>query len=58
MYESCSFALNVSNPISYEEAAKQEVWLNATKEELIATERNHTWQLVTLPERKKTVGLK
>ena len=58
MYESCSFALNVSDPISYEEAAKQEVWLDAMKEELIAIERNHTWQLVTLPEGKKTIGLK
>ena len=58
VYESCSFALNVSDPISYEEATKQEVWLNAMKEELTAIERNRTWELVTLPEGKKAVGLK
>ena len=58
MYESCSFALNVSDPISYEEATKQEVWLNAMKEELTAIERNHTREFVTLPEGKKAVGLK
>ena len=50
VYESCSFALNVTDPTSNEEAAKQEVWLNAIKEELIAIERNHTWQLVILPD--------
>ena len=52
IYESCSFALNVSDPISCEEATKPEAWLNAMKEELVTNEKNHSSELVTLPEGK------
>lgn len=58
IYETCSFALNISDPITYEEAAKEEVWREAMKDELAAIEKNNTWKLVTLPEGKTTVGLK
>ena len=34
-----------SEPVSIEEALKQQVWLQAMKEELDAIERNKTWKL-------------
>ena len=58
IYKNCSFALSVAEPTSYEEAAKDEVWRQAMKEELAVIERNNTWRLVSLPEGKKTIGMK
>lgn len=37
-------------PVQFEEAMKEEVWIEAMKEELKAIKRNRTWDLVSLPE--------
>ena len=57
-YESCAFALVVSDPTTYEEAAEAEIWQNATKEEIMAIQRNRTWELTDLPEGKYSIRLK
>lgn len=49
IYESCSFALHVAEPTNYEEAMKNQVWQQAMQEELMAIEKNNTWELVVLP---------
>lgn len=56
--ESCSFALFVSDPTTYEEAAKSKDWEQAMKDELMAIERNETWELTDLPDGKNIIGLK
>lgn len=48
IYESCSFALHVAEPTNYEEAMKNQVWQQAMQEELMAIEKNNTWELVVL----------
>lgn len=58
IYESCSFALFVSDPMSFEEAAKQEEWQRAMKNEISAIEKNETWVLCDLPQEKNAIGLK
>ena len=58
IYETCSFALNVADPTSYEEFVKDEVLRKALKWELAATERHNTWKLVSLPKGKKIMGFK
>ncbi|KAI4313205.1 hypothetical protein L6164_026202 [Bauhinia variegata] len=56
--ETCSFSLVVSDPSTYSEAAKTEAWQNAMKEEILAIQRNKTWELVDLLEGKNKIGLK
>lgn len=58
IYESYSFALNVADPIHFEEAVKEEVWRKSIKEELDIIESNNTWELVSFLEGKKTISLK
>lgn len=58
IYSSCSFALTVAGPIIYEEAVKDDTWIKAMNEELKAIERNGTWELPSLPDNKKAIGLK
>lgn len=58
IYESCSFALNVHDPQSFEEAQKSQEWRDAMKEELDAIHKNGTWELVDTPPEKKIIGLK
>ncbi|KAI4347833.1 hypothetical protein L6164_008612 [Bauhinia variegata] len=58
IYESCAFALMVTDPTTYKEAAETKAWQNAMEEEILAIQRNKTWELVDLPERKNTIGLK
>ena len=53
IYESCSFALVVSNPITYEEVAKMEEGHNVMKEEMMAIQRNETWEMINFPNGKK-----
>ena len=52
---SCSFALLVSNLFYYEEAVTDPEWCEAIKEELMAIQKNQTWDLVTLPEGKNPI---
>ena len=58
IYESCSFALYVTEPTFFEEAIENEDWEAAEMEEMAAIEHNHTWELVDLPEDKIPIGLK
>jgi hypothetical protein len=45
-----------SEPISFEEASKSEIWVKAMREEINAMNKNHTWDIVPLPIGKKPVG--
>ena len=46
-----------SGPVSVEEALNKKVWMNAMKEELEAIERNKTWKLNKLPDKKKSISV-
>ncbi|GKV33525.1 hypothetical protein SLEP1_g42028 [Rubroshorea leprosula] len=53
------FALFVDcDPLTYEEAVKEEKWQKAMAEEIGSIERNQTWELTNLPEGHKTIGVK
>ena len=54
-HTSCNFALLVSNPLYYKEAVTDPEWCEAIKEELMAIQKNQTWDLVTLPEGKNPI---
>ena len=45
-------------PSSYAEAAREEVWKRAMKEEMEAIDRNQTWELVVPPPNCRPIGLK
>jgi len=53
-----NFVLLTGEPQNYKEAADQEVWRKAMNEEIRSIEKNQTWELVNLPERKDAIGLK
>ena len=46
------------DPVTYEEAANEDCWMKAMDEEIHAIEKNDTWELTTLPEGKKPIGVK
>ena len=46
------------NPITFENAVKEEKWRKAMDDEIDAIERNGTWELSDLPKRQKTIGVK
>ena len=46
------------DPVTYEEAANDDCWIKAMNEEIHAIEKNDTWELTTLPEGKKPIGVK
>lgn len=46
------------DPITFEEAAGSEKWLEAMKLEIQAIEKNETWELVELPAGAKKIGVK
>lgn len=48
----------IVEPESYSQAAKDENWVKAMKEEISALENNGTWCLVPMPENKNVVGCK
>lgn len=52
------YAFITYQPETYEEAAKEEAWINAMDEEIEVIEKNDTWDLVDLPEGKKSIGVK
>lgn len=53
------FALLVdAKPISHEEALQEHVWKNTMLAELNAIERNNTWELVDLPNKKSVINVK
>ncbi|KAM1480911.1 hypothetical protein ACFX2I_028001 [Malus domestica] len=50
--------LCIIEPEKYEDAAKDESWMNAMKDELSMIEKNETWKLVDRPSNKPVIGLK
>ena len=53
-----SHTSTLTEPKSYQEAAKHPLWLEAINKELKALADNHTWDLVELPPGKKAIGNK
>lgn len=58
LYESCSYALNVTDPSNFEEAEKLEHWRQAMTEKIDSIQKNGTWKLCELPKGKKEIGVK
>jgi hypothetical protein len=56
IYQRCNVA--AIEPANYEEAATDQKWLDAMKEELKMIEKNQTWELVDRPQHKKAIGVK
>ena len=50
--------LNIVEPVNYEEASKSDAWRAGTYEEIESINRNHTLDLVELPEGKTLIGCK
>lgn len=50
--------LNLVEPTTYTQSAKDSLWVEAMKEEIQALENNHTWDIVSLPQGKSLVGCK
>ena len=50
IYDSCDFALYVSNSFSYDEVVDSQEWLDAMEEEIFSIKKNETWEFVDLPE--------
>lgn len=57
IYE-CTFDFFASDPTTFKEAIKNEEWNKAMKEEMMAIEKNKTWELGDLPDGKSAIGLK
>ncbi|CAJ2645977.1 unnamed protein product [Trifolium pratense] len=47
-----------SEPLNYRDALKSNVWNKAMEEELRSIEKNQTWKLVDLPDKKKKIDVK
>ena len=45
-------------PLTYLEAAQDEVWRKAMKEEMMAIDQSNTWELKFPPSKCKSIGLK
>lgn len=56
--ETSSLVLFVGDPVTVTEAMEKEEWRTAMNEELSAIERNHTWEMVNLPDGKNLISLK
>ena len=50
--------LNIVEPTNYKEASQSDAWKAAMDEEIESIIRNHTWDLVELPEGKTPIGCK
>jgi len=51
-YESCDVALFSCESHIFEEAVQDDSWRDVMDEKISTIEKNHTWELVDLPERK------
>jgi transposase InsO family protein len=51
VYNSCE------DPITYDEAAKSEVWRKAMDSEIESIEKNNTWKLAKLPDKANVIGV-
>ena len=52
------FLLSGEEPLTYIEAASEEVWMRAMREEMLAIDKNETWELESPPPNCKPIGLK
>ena len=50
--------LSGEEPLSYTEAASEEVWMRAMREEMLAIDRNDTWELEIPPPNCRPIGVK
>ena len=48
----------IYDPLTFEEAFKEEVWAQAMDEEIECIERNQTWELVDVPKDKYVINVK
>ncbi|KAA0057473.1 retrovirus-related Pol polyprotein from transposon TNT 1-94 [Cucumis melo var. makuwa] len=46
------------DPVTFEEAFKKPKWQEAMNDEIVAIERNNTWELIELPKGQKTIDVK
>ncbi|KAM1496365.1 hypothetical protein ACFXTO_030979 [Malus domestica] len=56
IYERCH--LCIVEPESFDEAAQDEAWKKAMKDEMNMIEKNQTWELVRRPSNKPVIGVK
>ena len=49
---------HVDDPIHFEEAVKEEKWIEVMNEEIGAIEKSNIWELLDLPKGKEVIGLK
>lgn len=56
--QNLAFYISHDDPVSFDEAVKEEKWQEAMKLEIQAIERNQTWELVSLPHQAKKIGVK
>ena len=56
VYERSNVA--VFEPAVFEEAEKDDKWIEVMKEELRMIEKNDTWELVDRPQHRKVIGVK
>lgn len=49
---------SIEDPVEYEETTKYDIWKIAMDDEIKAIERNNTWDLTTLPNGAKSIGVK
>lgn len=49
---------SIENLLTYEEAAKEEVWRNDLDSEIESIENNNTWELTTLSKGAKKIRVK
>ena len=50
--------LSGEEPLSYAEAASEEAWMRAMREEMLSIDRNDTWELEFPPPNCRPIGLK
>ena len=55
---SSNFSLLPFQPSSFEEAIRDDNWVQAMDEEMNSIEKNDTWDLVDLPNDKNIIGVK
>ncbi|KAI5324560.1 hypothetical protein L3X38_033633 [Prunus dulcis] len=56
IYEKCNMC--IIEPESFEEAARDDSWKKAMKDEITMIEKNNTWELVARPFDKPIIGVK
>lgn len=48
----------VQEPSTYTEAKENPAWIEAMNAEIVALEKNNTWEVTTLPKGKNPIGCK